>query len=416
MKNIENLINIMISNDYLIQDNYNNREDLICIQEKLTTLLYKYIESLKDKTINKKELLKSVLKNGFELADSDIIIFKNKQIFIKLFDNSKITKVTDDEKNTIANRFNGIEEDTLSSFYNDFFSDNQHKDFFYLVAKQFVDVYLIEKEINNNTYENYAFSFIQSIVKEHLLDLIECNDDFITGFSGYLFRIHFKEVFEYIANIILKEISLSNTYMMEFLNYYSLSIVVLNGKKYTVPNIEANNGLRWNVASMISIVKIYIKTEINIVNMQDKINELKKEVKKLYIGGYSPLEYNSSINKKIKQISQTIEQNIKRLNKHIDSLDQLKDKKQRDTLAGDVRSMKYEIHNLIEEKEKLTFNIIEPNAIMQYTKIRREMDSLIRYEKREEKILDQNKNSYISIKNSLVKALTSKKTPIIEII
>ena len=78
--------------------------------------------------------------------------------------------------------------------------------------------------------------------------------------------------------------------------------------------------------------------------------------------------------------------------------------------------MKYEIHNLIEEKEKLTFNIIEPNAIMQYTKIRREMDSLIRYEKREEKILDQNKNSYISIKNSLVKALTSKKTPIIEII
>lgn len=416
MKNIKYLVNIMVENDYLIQDNYNNKDDLICIQEELTTLLYQHIESLNDKTINKKELLKSALKDGFDLVDSDIIIFKKNKIFIKLFDNSKITKVTDDEKNTIANRFNGIEEDTLNSFYHDFFLDTQHEDFFYLVAKQFVDIYLIEKEINNNTYENYVFSFMQSIVKEHLLDLIESNDDFIIGFSGYIFRIHFKEVFDHIASIILKEISLSNSYMIEFLNYYALSVVVLNGKKYIVPNIEANNGLRWNVASMISIIKIYIKAEMTIVDMQDNINELKERAKELYIGNYSPLEYNSSINKKIKQISQTIEQNIKRLNKHVDSLDQLKDKKQRDVLASDVKFMKHEIHDLIKERKKLTFNILEQNNIIQYTKIRRKLDSLLRYEKREEKILAQNKNSYVSIKKSLIKALTSKKILIKEVV
>jgi hypothetical protein len=43
------------------------------------------------------------------------------------------------------------------------------------------------------------------------------------------------------------------------------------------------------------------------------------------------------------------------------------------------------------------------------------MDSLIRQEKRDEKILAQNKDSYLSIKNSLVKALTSKKVLLEEI-
>jgi hypothetical protein len=38
----------------------------------------------------------------------------------------------------------------------------------------------------------------------------------------------------------------------------------------------------------------------------------------------------------------------------------------------------------------------------------------VRHEKRDEKILAQNKASYLSIKNSLVKALTSKKVLIEE--
>ncbi|MCK4875940.1 MAG: hypothetical protein KAS26_08855 [Sulfurimonas sp.] len=407
--NLDALIDIMEENEHLIQENYNFKKDLICIQKELTQELNHFIESINNEEINKKELLKFTIKEAFELNDSDIIIIKNNQIFIKLFDDKKIDKVADDKKETVANRFNGIDEDRLNSFYKEFFIKEENKDFFYFVAEEFVNMYFVDKQINNATYEKYAFSLIQSITKDHLVKSFDNSDEFFKGFSGYVFRIHFKEVFGYIANFILAEISASNQYMMEFLKYYSLNIVVQNGKKYKVPEIEADNGLKWNVASMISIVKIYIKTEISLEIMKDVVDELEEDIRKLYIGGHSPVEYNNGLNKEILKISQTISHDMKKLNIYLDTIDSLKDKDEKTILANDVREIKEGIHILQEDKEKLISNIIKPSTITQYSNLKKEIDSIRRQETRDKKILIQNKDGYLSIKNSLVKALTSKK-------
>jgi len=416
--NLDAIIDIIENNEHLIQYDYNAKEDLICITKELTSKLNHFVMSIKNEEINKKELLKFAVREAFELNDSDIIIIKNNQIFIKLFDDGNIRIVADDEKETIANRFNGIDEDSLNSFYNDFFSKEENKDFFYFVAEQFVDIYLLDKQINNITYEKYAFSFIQSIIQEHLLDSFDQSDqsdEFFKGFSGYVFRIHFKEVFGHIANLILAEISSSDKYMIEFLQYYSLNIVVLNGIKYKVPQIEAENGLKWNVASMISIVKIYIKTEISLETIKDRIDELKEKIMQLYIGGHSPVEYNSNLNKEILKISQVINHDMRNLNIYLDSIDSLKNKDEKAQLTNDVKNMKNGIHQLQTQKDKLTSSIIDRNSIIKYTDLKKELDFVVRQEKREEKILAQNKDGYMSIKNSLVKALTSKKTPLEEI-
>ncbi len=412
--NLEAIIDIIDKNEDLIVYNYNDKEDLICLQKELTQELTHFVNKINNEEINKKELLKYAIREAFELNSSDIIIIKNSQIFIKLFNEANVKKVSEEEKNTIANRYNGLDEDELKSFYNNFFLKEQNKNFFYLVAEQFVDTYMLEKKIDNLSYEKYAFSLIQAIVTEHLINTFDRNDDFFKGFSGYVFRIHFKEVFNHIANLILSELSASNRYIMDFLKYYSLNIVVLDGQKYRVPEIEASNGLKWNVASMMSIVKIYVKTEISLENIKEQKEELEEAISEYYINSLSPIEHNAKITKEIEKISQNIIYATKRLNIYTDSLDSSKDPNETEGLKNEVREIQYEIQMKKDEKNRLALKMASKSQIMKYNNIKREIDALKRQERRDEKILAQNKSAYLSIRNSLVKALTSKKTLIEE--
>ncbi|HUH41606.1 MAG TPA: hypothetical protein VLZ29_00635, partial [Sulfurimonas sp.] len=259
--NLDSIINIIEENSDLIEYDSNEKKDLICMGKDLTLKLTHFTSHITNEEINKKELLKHAIREALELEKSDIVIIKKDQIFIKLFDMSNYREVSESEKNTIAERYNGISEEHLISFYKNFFIKDENKYFFYEVAEQFVDVYLLEKKIDNITYEKYVFSFIQAIIIEHLENLFDNNPEFFKGFSGYVFRVHFKEVFGYIANMILSEVSVSNKYMIDFLKYYSLNVLVIDGQKYKVPEIEAENGMKWTVSSMMSIVKIYMKTD-----------------------------------------------------------------------------------------------------------------------------------------------------------
>lgn len=412
--NLDALIDIIEENENLIEYNYNGKEDLICLQKELTLELSHFVNKITNEEINKKELLKYAIREAFELHKSDIIIIKNNQIFIKLFDNSNIREVSEEEKETIANRYNGLDEDELRSFYNDFFLKEENKNFFYFVAEQFVDIYMLDKKINNIAYEKYAFSFIQSIITEHLMNSFDENDEFFKGFSGYVFRIHFKEVFGHIASLILSEISASNRYMIEFLKYYSLNIVVLNGQKYRVPEIEAPNGLKWNVASMMSIVKIYVKTEISLEDIKDKIEELEDEIFELYINDLTPIEHNNNVTRDIEKISKSIISDSKRLNTLTDTFDSSKNEGEKEVLRVNIQKLRGDIQLQKDEKTKLSSRMASKSHLIKYNNIKREIDSLKRHEKRDEKIISQNKAAYLSIKNSLVKALTSKKVLIEE--
>jgi len=408
--NLDAIIDIIDSNEDLIEYDYNGKKDLICIKKELSLKINSFIKKITDEEINKKELLKYGVRKAFELHQSDIVIIKNNQIFIKLFDNEKVREVSENEKNTIANRYNGLDESELVSFYNNFFLKEEHKNFFNFVAEQFVDIYLLEKQINNVTYEKYSFSLIQSIISEELVNTFDHSDEFFKGFSGYVFRIHFKEVFGHIANLILSEISASNKLMMDFLKYYSLNIVVLNGKKYKVPEIEAANGLKWNVASMMSIVKIYTKTDASLEAIKTTKETLDKEISELYIGELSPMEYNSNIAKAIEKISQELVYGSNRLNIYVDSLDSSNNEDEKATLKEDIKKIKHDLQLQRDSKAQLESKMISRSDLTKYNNLKKQIDAIGRQERREEKILSQNRSAYMSIKNSLVKALTSKKT------
>jgi len=92
-----------------------------------------------------------------------------------------------------------------------------------------------------------------------------------------------------------------------------------------------------------------------------------------------------------------------------DALDMSKNDDERKKLKDDIKNIKGELQSLAENKKKLGEKLIKQHALMQYNNVKKEIDSINRQQKRDEKILQQNEEAYLSIKTSLIKALISKK-------
>ncbi len=404
----ESIMDIIEANEDAIEEDYNNKEDLVSLNKSLRDKILTFIES-KNITIDKKELVKFAIREYFELEDRDIVVIRKDQIIIKLLDDTSIHEISKEEQGTIAQRYNGINEDDLKSFYNDIFLQEGHEDFFYEVAEKFVKEYLIGKKLDNKTYEQIVFPTIQSIIMTKLLNTFDHNEEFFKGFSGYIFRIHFKEVFDYIADFILNKLAENNEYIINFLKYYSLSIVIVNGKRYRVPSIEAEDGWKWNVASMLPVIKVFIKADIAVYTLENEINELKQKTLEYHVGKLSPVAYNSSINKEIDKIKQDILYEAKRLDAHILTL---KDNPSNKKLKQEINEIRQDLQTMRTQVKVLEEKIITKDKITKYTDLKRDLDTKVRYKEREELVLNNNEKSFNSIANALVKALTSKKVPI----
>ncbi len=407
--NLPAILKFLAEHEDCVEYDYKGNQNQISIPKKLKNKIYKFVNSIDNEEINKKELIRFAVYSFFELKENDIVIIKDEQIFIKMLDDTKRRIVADDEKETIANRYSGIDEEELQTFYDDYFSKQENKDFFYIVAKTFVSIYLLDNKIDNSHYEKNVFSYIQSIVFEQLTASFDHNEDFFKGFSGYVFRMHFKEVFGHIANLILSEIAASNEYMINFLRYYSLGVIVIDGRKYKVPELETDGGLKWNVVSMLSIVKIYMKTKATIDKLKKEISEINKETQSLYIQNMPPAEYQNLLIKERERVTEELAQGVRTINKCTDLMYLTKDEEKRALLQEEIHTTKEQMQAKREEKNILTTKSVKTNIITRYNNLKNELDTKSRQFQREKKVLDQNEKSYLSIKYSLAKALVSKK-------
>jgi len=417
-KYIDSIIDIIDENDNLIEYDYKGLENQILVKDALINKITIYLQKQEDEHVNKKELIKYTIREAFELEDNDIIMFKQGNIFVKVVKNIKRKQVGEDEKNTIANRYNGISQDELEDFHEEFFANGENQNFFHLVARIFVEEYFHDKKIDNLIYEKNGFAYIQEIILEEVSALYDDDDgggdddEFFKGFSGYIFRIHFKEVFGYIADFILIEISLSSSYMSDFLKYYSLNIIVLNGEKYRVPTLDAGNGMRWNVISMLSIAKVYTKTVATIKALKREIIEIEYKVNSLYIGNISPTKYQAMLVKKQNDITKNINKEVKRLEKVMDSIRISKSDDEKVWLNKDLKNIKLEIADLRDDKNFLSEKMIKQSILKSFLSLSKKLDSDNVKLRREESLLKQNEETYLSVKTALINALTSKKQKI----
>lgn len=411
-KNITKIINIIEEHPDSVLQEYHGKKDQIYIEHTLRDQICDYTKSITDEKVNAKELVRFSVRQALSLKDQDLIMLKSDCIFVKLCDTSKRHKVTQEELNTIANRYNGLTEEEMITFNREHFSNKPLKEiktFFLVTAKLFIEKYFLKYNINNFDYEKRVFPYVLDIITKQLINKFDNCEEFFKGFAGYLFRMHFEEVFSNIAELILIEIANSNENMIDFLKYYSLDIIVIEGKKYRVPNLETDGELRWNVSTMLSIVKIYIRTMQQIKELQSSIDDKDTRIISLSIDGLTPLEYNEKITLDIKKHTEVLLYHQEKLDRVYDSLKLTKSPESKQELQDAIRVIKKQIQGLQKEKSALLQKVVTRFDLNNFIQLDKEVNSLQRTLAKEKKILEQNRDSFLSIKNALVKALISKK-------
>lgn len=403
------IVDLIDENEDLIEYDYQDKEDQIFLQgslvDKINALVQEIVTNVKDAN----NVIKIAIREAFELTKNDVIISKNGFIFIKLIDESTIKEISDSELQTVANRYNGFDEKELKEFYDEFFEDIENEFFIPSIAEDFVDKYFIKEAISNTLYEKNVFAYIQLLILDSLGSQYDDNDGFFKGFSGYVFRIHFKEVFENIADIILEEIASGNKYLIEFLEYYSADVVVLNGHKYQVPVLESSSGLRWHVVSMLSIAKVYTETRASIYPLEEKIEDVESQTRELYVNDVSPIKYQSAVIKKRSSLEATIREHNEKLDRYVASLSYRKEEIYKVRLKKEIQFLEVDIAKLKATDLKLSKKLIDAGIIKKYTKFQAEIASMQKQLLSRKKILKQNKESFESMKDSLAKALIQKK-------
>ncbi len=406
---IKEIVAILENNEELIEYDYKGNENQISITKKLRDRIYDLLATMGIKGIQAKDAIKASVREAFELEDSDIIVVREQQIFIKLLDNIKINNVDEEEKNTIANRYNGIDDKELIEFYNQYFTPDESKSFFQDIAQQYVQIYFLDKKIDNESYEKSVFSSIQEIILKELQDSFDDKEQFFIGFSGYVFRKHFKEVFGYISDLILIEVARSNVYIINFLKYYSLNIIAIDGMKYQVPALIAENGNRWNAISITAIARVYVKLKSSIKELKLDIEEIENDIDEVYIGELSPVEYKNKLMKKQMLITDKLNKIEDKIDACKDALELIKDDKQYAQIHQQMKKLKIEYAKQRDEKATIMSKIPTADVIKRYNYLENEITYKMRQLNSDEIVLEKNEKSYSSLKQALSKVLTSKK-------
>jgi len=396
IKNYEDLLDIVYDNEELIEHGYKSKDEQILIHKELVLKIVDFLKNIKLSDTDITKAIEVLFRDILELNKNDVLLVKESYVFIK----QTIKKLPK------------IDESELESFYKSSFSGDDVKELFLDVAELFIKEYFTDRHMTNHQYERIGFKLIKKLIAQELEKDFLCAKDFYVVFAEYIFNKNLKLIFDLIAETLLKEVAFSNAEVIDFLKYYSQDIIVVNGKRYKVPELEAENGLRWNVVSMLAMVKTYVKVREFISESEENIESLNAEIKFLYVDGLSPIAHNANIVKEYAEIEEEIKENANNIEIVHDSLKILKTPEDIQKTNNELSVLKKTRDELKREKAATLADKASKRTVANYEKLIKEVETLQRDSKAKYKILEQNKDSFDSIKRALIKALVSKKQPV----
>ncbi|NOQ29971.1 MAG: hypothetical protein GQ570_02485 [Helicobacteraceae bacterium] len=413
--NLDAVVTLITEHDDLIKYDYEGKKNYISIQGKLRRLVYRYVDEIEDEVINKKELMKYAVRVALFLGDKDIIIYKKRQLLIKLFVKKPVESKKKEERkedNTHASRYNGVDENELEAFYKSNFSKHEDRRFCNLVAKRFYDIYFSENKINFFMYDKNVFAYIQNIITELFMEEFDDNEEFFKGLSGYFFRIHFIDTFQYLSELILETILSNDEYIISFLKFYASDVTLYKGVKYKIPSIVAEDGKQWNVITMISIARNYLTAVKNIRIIEAKIKSIEINVSMLCLDDTFSSDYFQDYLKEKKEVSSAIGKASDDLREWKDILTQTENRDEKNSIQFKIDRLQTDLSDSVRKENFLEGRNIDAEIQASYLKYKEELFNLNEKLKRNNIALERNAVQYMPIKNSLQKALISKMKPI----
>jgi hypothetical protein len=115
------------------------------------------------------------------------------------------------------------------------------------------------------------------IIDEHQRDKIE-------GFTGYVLRQHFQNIFLYTAKNLLQYVENRDKNAELFIKYYADEIILdLNGNKIQKYAITDTKSQKWNFSSIVSIMMQYKQMKLRVSSQKEAIHTAQVRVSESHV-------------------------------------------------------------------------------------------------------------------------------------
>ncbi|NOQ30860.1 MAG: hypothetical protein GQ570_07030 [Helicobacteraceae bacterium] len=314
-KYLKDILTILNSNRKYIKYPYEEQNDQIAVLGKIRRLINAKIDDIEE-SVNKNELVNYAIRKSLGLNDKDIIVKLKRIYLIKIFEQNKILEAKNAEvkkRTGIDNRYNGYTKEQVDGIYADLFKKNNIENFLSEVMKKVLNNDLNFTKISNKFYDLNALKIIHNQVASDLKNYVELESDFVNGFAGYIMREHFKEIHGFIAENLLEAIHSKSENARQFLLYFNGKVIVEDGKRYTIPSLETEDGKQWNNSAIMGICALWVDArqkkklyETRLTEINEKINEVSKSLRPIEEQKDKDLSIVGANKEKIQRIRQII--------------------------------------------------------------------------------------------------------------
>lgn len=414
------LIEIIRENRRAIDYPHNGREDQIAILGKIRREINKEIVE-SDEKVNKKELVRSAIKEALHLDERDVVLHLKKKYLIKIFQKNAFLNQSPIERKSDEIQTLTIDGETLKSDYEELFKEVSIGAFLEQVMATLFSNQLDFQKIDNAYYEKNVLILVKKQIAQELGAYVSNNEEYVNQLANHILKENMISIHEHIAIEIFEKITNKDTNAHQFLNYYTGQIYIENGKRYIIPEIATDDGKRWNINSLMSTASVWLRTRTLLQksnaerqNIEQKINEIMPDYstskQQLDIHNH---EHNIYL-KKFKEVNQQVEENMTvlqsevktfmNINKESELEFQIRQDKQ---VLKEIKQRLNAIASQKAAKEKQFFDI---QVI--YTDLTREKNALTQKVQGFERDLALGSDAFHSILSSIVKALMKRKSEI----
>lgn len=388
------------------KDDFSPMPYIVSIPENLRKPILENFLQLDSNTDNARQMTRRQIDQIFSLDVKDIIFFLRGRITIRNYTPpQKLPEGAD-------KRFGGESIEDMEALYNTYFPDGAWEHIESILGE------VIEEKLNFGVIDNLTFTrtFIpvfRSMIEILLLEIIKPEDrPKLEGFTGYVLRQNFHDIFVYTAKNLLQFVENRDKNAEAFIKYFSDEVVVdVNGNRVQKYAIIDTKQQKWNFSAIISITMQYKQVKQKIIAQKETIliceNELNQCQNELSVEKSN----HNIITDKLADLQETINENDAAILRVKNKTGETPEEKV--SLKSQVNRLNYHQTELLEMKKKihtqieLSKNKIS-NKVSESTRRKRKLDfeqkSLTNYLEQMASLLE----SYALVTEALATVLTKR--------
>jgi hypothetical protein len=207
-------------------------------------------------------------------------------------------------------RFAGESHEVMQQMYENYFPDGAWSQI-EEILREVINEKLNFSTIDNQTFAKTCVPIFRSMIEILLLDIIDNNHrDKIEGFTGYVLRQHFQNIFLYMAKNLLEYVENRDKNAELFIKYYADEIILdPNGNKIQKYAITDTKNQKWNFSSIVSIMMQYKQMKLRISSQKETIHTAQGKVSESHADIESEKDHHKLLDEQIDVITGLIAEN-----------------------------------------------------------------------------------------------------------